>query len=265
MSDNFSRIQLRTHGSPALPTLIYLPGMHGDWTLVTSFRAALSNQVRFVEMCYPRTLRWSLNDHAEQIERALFEAGVNDGWLLGESFGSQPAWQLLQRSLAGSSTLKIRGLILAGGFVKHPWPWGAKFLRAVTGMAPHWMLRGLLRGYAVYAVLRHRRAPETKVSIGEFVANRLHPDDPAAMQLRYTIVADCDLRPVAAQCKIPVFQLAGLVDPIVPAPLVKRWLKRHCPGYRGTRIILRADHNVLGTAPAQAARTVLAWMRAGAK
>jgi pimeloyl-ACP methyl ester carboxylesterase len=173
----------------------------------------------------------------------------------------QPAWHLIERSRQHGSGLRIHGLILAGGFVKHSWPWGAKFLRAMTGLTPRWALRALLKGYAAYATLRHRHAPETHASIGEFVTNRLHPADPGAWQQRYTLVADSDVRPTARACEIPVFQLAGLVDPIVPAPLVKRWLKHHCPGYRGTRIIGLADHNVLGTAPAAAAKIILAWMR----
>lgn len=258
-------IALRTHGSPALPTLIYLPGIHGDWTLVSSFRAAVAGRVRFIELTYPRATTETLDRLAQAIEAALSAAGVEAGWLLGESFGSQPAWKLIERSRTGRSSLKIHGLILAGGFVKHPWPWGAKFLRTMTGGLPRRALRGLLKGYAAYAGLRHRHAPETRASIGEFVTNRLHPDDPAAMQQRYTLVAEADLRPVARGCALPVFQLAGLVDPIVPAALVKRWLKRHCPGYRGTRIILRADHNVLGTAPEDAASNVLEWMTGEAK
>src|SRR2546423_13726268 len=40
------QIQLRIHGDPIKRTLIYLPGMHGDWTLVSSFRAAVGDQVR---------------------------------------------------------------------------------------------------------------------------------------------------------------------------------------------------------------------------
>ena len=60
--------QLRIHGDASLPTLIYLPGLHGDWTLVGGFREAVDGRVRFVEMTYPRTLTWSLDDYAAAIE-----------------------------------------------------------------------------------------------------------------------------------------------------------------------------------------------------
>src|SRR5947209_4789033 len=117
-------LQIRIHGDAPLPTLVYLPGLHGDWTLVSSFRAAVAGRVRFVEFTYPRTLTWSLDDYAAAVEVALLNHGVQQGWLLAESFSSQVPW-----------------------------------------------------------------------------------------------------------------------------PQVRLWLRRNCPGYRGGRTIVRADHNVLGTAP----------------
>src|SRR2546423_1438206 len=93
-------IRIRIHGGELLPTLVYLPGMHGDWTLVSSFRAAVAGRVRFVEFAYPRTRSWSLDDYARVIEESLLANGIGDGWLLGESFGSQPAWQIIRRALA---------------------------------------------------------------------------------------------------------------------------------------------------------------------
>ena len=51
----FERLQIRIHGDASRPSLIHLPGMHGDWTLVSSFRAAVAGRVRFVEFSYPQT------------------------------------------------------------------------------------------------------------------------------------------------------------------------------------------------------------------
>ena len=36
-------VEVRVHGAEPLPTLIYLPGLHGDWTLIGSFRKALGD------------------------------------------------------------------------------------------------------------------------------------------------------------------------------------------------------------------------------
>jgi pimeloyl-ACP methyl ester carboxylesterase len=121
-------------------------------------------------------------------------------------------------------------------------------------------MRVLIAGYAVYARFRHRQAPETRENITQFVANRLQAGDSTAMEWRFTLVEESDLQLAAKSCTLPVFQLAGLVDPIVPTPLVRRWLKRHCPGFRESKTILTADHNVLGTAPTKAAGVVLGWI-----
>jgi len=74
------------------------------------------------------------------------------------------------------------------------------------------------------------------------------------------LIAENDLRLVARQTHLPVFYLAGLVDPLVPWCYVRWWLRRNCPGYRGGKTMWRADHNVLGTAPQKSAEQVLAWI-----
>ena len=110
-------LQLRIHGNASLPTLIYLPGLHGDWTLIGGFRHAIGGKVRFIEITYPRTLTWSLDDYAAAVETALVKNGITSGWLLGESFSSQVVWAMVAR---GKFT--AQGVILAGGFVKYPNP-----------------------------------------------------------------------------------------------------------------------------------------------
>ena len=247
-------LQLRLHGDASLPVLVYLPGLHGDWTLVASFRLALAGRVRFVEFTYPRTLTWSLEDYANAIEAALLEHGITHGWVLGESFGSQVGWALLGRgwnqereaginaspspSSPPASHFTPDGVILAGGFVKHPLKWGVLAAgRFCHGVSLTWLTR-LLFFYARYARFRHRQAPETLASIQEFVSRRTELDKEAAVH-RLRLVAANDPRARARQAHLPVYQLSGLLDPVVPWPLVRPWLKRNCPGFRGSRIIDR--------------------------
>src|ERR1035438_6567078 len=71
---------------------------------------------------------------------------------------------------------------------------------------------------------------------------------------------ESSLHPRTAQASLPVFSLSGILDPIVPWPFVRRWLGKNCPALRDYRIIRSADHNVLSTAPAEAAKQVLEWM-----
>ncbi|MBI5387624.1 MAG: alpha/beta hydrolase [Verrucomicrobia bacterium] len=251
-------LQLRLHGDASLPTLIYLPGLHGDWTLVSSFRAAVAGRVRFVEFTYPRTTTWSLDDYADATRVALLERGVTRGWLLGESFGSQIVWPLLARS---GREFQAEGVILAGGFVRYPVEAMVRFAQFMSTRWPRWFFRSALFVYGRYARLRHRRAPETLASIGEFTTRRLEPLDRLAIRHRLGLIAENDPRPIARQTRLPVFALVGLVDPIVPAIPVRRWLQKNCPGYRTSRLIWRADHNVLGTAPNAAAEQLLQWIK----
>ncbi len=290
-------LQLRLHGDASLPVLIYLPGLHGDWTLVTSFRLALAGRVRFVEFTYPRTLAWSLREYADAIAGALLKQGINRGWLLGESFGSQIVWPMIGRNVAATFRLRSEartagsptqpegfgygvlpgggrsqtavtgidpcfhadGVILAGGFVKHPLKWGVyaagKFCH---GVSLTWLTRFLFF-YARFAPFRHRHAPETLAGIQEFVARRTELDKQAAVH-RLRLVAANDARELARQVRLPVYHLSGMFDPVVPWPFVRPWLKQNCPGYRGSKIIWKADHTVLATAPKAAAEQVMQWM-----
>jgi pimeloyl-ACP methyl ester carboxylesterase len=261
------KLRLRIHGDASLPTLIYLPGTHGDWTLVTSFRLALAGRVRFVEFTYPRTLSWSLEEYARAIEAALLAHGITQGWILGESFGSQIVWPLAEsvnREARGakehSAHFTPLGIILAGGFGRHPFKWGVRLAATFChGVSLRWLTR-LLFFYARFARFRHRQAPETLASIREFVARRTELDKQAAVH-RLRLIADHDPQPIAAQTTLPVYYLSGLFEPIVPWMFVAPWLRRHCPGYRGRRIIRKADHNVLGTAPRESAEQVVAWLK----
>jgi pimeloyl-ACP methyl ester carboxylesterase len=248
------KLEMRVYGDAALPTLIYLPGMHGDWTLVASFRRALAGWVRFVEFTYPRTLTWSLDNYAQGVETALAEEGIARGWLLGESFSSQVVWSLVARK-----QFEMQAIVLAGGFVRHPMRWGVRLAERLCGGISLGLLTRVLFGYARVARFRYRRSPEVQANIQEFIARRTELDLQAAKH-RLHLIAQYDPRPVAQAVTVPVYALTGLVDPIVPWCFVRPWLRRNCPALRDYKIILRADHNVLGTAAAAAAEQIMQWM-----
>ena len=245
---------MRIYGDASLPTLIYLPGLHGDWTLIGSFRRALAGRVRFVEVTYPRTLTWSLEDYAKGLETALAEQGILGGWLLGESFSSQVVWSLVARA-----QFRIEGVILAGGFGRHPMRWGVRLAERLSGGMPLSVLTRILFGYAKVARLRYRRAPEVLASIQEFLDRRTELDRQAATH-RLRLIAQNDPSIIARQVNVPVYALSGWLDPIVPWFWVRPWLKKNCPNLRQYRVILRADHNVLATAFQPAAEQIVQWM-----
>jgi pimeloyl-ACP methyl ester carboxylesterase len=255
-------VTVRVHGPADAPTLVYLPGLHGDWTLVAGFRARVVPRVRFVDMSYPRTATWSLDDYTCAIERALDEHGIGSGWLLAESWGSQPAWQLADRARRGDGRMRVDGLILAGGFVQHPWPWTVTRARhRLSSISAERLQRGF-GAYRLYARFRLRHAPETFAELDEFLARRTESDLRAAVH-RLDLMEANDLRPLARAFRGPLYYLTGGIDPIVPWPFILRWLERNCPGYRGCRVLWRADHNVLNGLGS--AEQVLAWMDAPAR
>lgn len=254
-------IQLRVYGDASLATLIYLPGLHGDWTLVPSFRAAMKDKARFVEFTYPRTITWSLEDYALAVIDALLAHGISTGWLLGESFSSQVAWKIIELTeTRRASGFQPAGLVLAGGFARYPILTGVRFVRLVNRLMPAAVIRLGLSIYAAYAKLRHRRAPETRANIDEFIARRTEPDRQAILH-RYGLILSSQSAEIARRCSTPVYYLSGFVDPVVPWLFVLPLLWRTCPQLCGWRIIFNADHNVLGTAPKKSAEQILRWIK----
>jgi pimeloyl-ACP methyl ester carboxylesterase len=248
------KLLMRVYGDASLPTLIYLPGMHGDWTLIGGFRSRMLGKVRFVEMTYPRTLTWSLDDHAAAIEEALAQNGISNGWLLGESFGSQPLW-----AMVGRGKFQAQGVILAGGFVRHDGFYFMRLTEAIVGRLSVKFFVKIVFGYAKFARFRYRRSPETLASLDEFIARRT-PEDKQATQYRIHLVAMNDPRQAAKNTKVPIYGLTGFFDPLIPWPMVRRWLKKNCPTFRSFKIIWGADHNVLNTGTKESAEWVLKWI-----
>lgn len=248
-------LQLRCHGNPDHPTLVYLPGLHGDWTLVGRFRDALAGRLHWIEITYPRTLTWSLEDYAAHLEQALLARKITQGWLLAESFSSQVAWPLASRKI-----FRTQGVILAGGFVRHPIGPAVRIAELLAGGIPLKWIVAVLFGYAKIARYRYARSPETVSALQEFLARRTELDRQAATH-RLRLIAENDPSPIARNLTVPIFAITGLLDPVVPWFIVRSWLRRHCPALRDYRIIRTADHNVLGTGARQAADQVVAWIR----
>jgi pimeloyl-ACP methyl ester carboxylesterase len=249
-------VEIRTYGDASLPTLVYLPGLHGDWTLIGRFRRAVEGKVHFVEMNYPRTLNWSLREYGRAIATALKQTGITEGWLLGESFGSQIVWALLQEG-----SFHTQGIILAGGFVRHPVNLGVRWAEKITGGISMRLLTRMLFGYARLSRLRHLHSPEILQEITDFMARRTDEDRRAAKH-RLHLLATTDFCMVASASKIPIYAITGAFDPIVPWFFVRRWLLRNCKALKAFRIIWPADHNVLRTGCRQSSEQILRWIGA---
>jgi pimeloyl-ACP methyl ester carboxylesterase len=245
-------------GASNLPTLVYLPGTHGDWTLAGAFREAMAGKVRLVSFAYPLTTTWSLAQHASAVATALSVNCITHGWLLGESFGSQVVWALLQNNQIKPKRFDVDGIILAGGFASYPIKPLARLGLALTGSKT--LMKAFFWSYPKFAVFRHRHAPAVRADIPQFMARRARPGDHEALRHRLRLVINNDPSDMARAAAPPIYCLAGLIDPIVPRRLVNRWFRQNCPSLRATKVILNADHNVLSTAPESASRQILKWM-----
>jgi pimeloyl-ACP methyl ester carboxylesterase len=256
-------LQIRIHGDPSLPALIYFPGLHGDWTLVASFRKRLAGQIRFVELIYPRTITWTLADYACEILKILHLHGIRSGWLLGESFGSQVVWAVMENLAESSEASQFTplGVVLAGGFITHPRKWAVRLAGQILAKTPKELIKKSFWVYRIYGRIRYKHAPESLVAVSEFLARR-NEMDRQAMLHRLRLIEHADFRRVASGTSVPVFYLTGFVDPIVPWISAGPQLKRYCPTLRARKMILKADHNVLGSGAQQSARLILAWMGA---
>ncbi len=252
-------VQVRVHGDPSLPTLVYLPGLHGDWTLVGGFRRRVEGRLRFVELTYPRTLSWSLQDYAAGVERALAAVGIGSGWILGESFGSQIAWPLAARK-----RFAAKGVVLAGGFGKHPMYWGVVFSQKTAKAIPLGLVTRALIGYGRVSKWRFRKEPEALAGVKEFIERRTEEDRQAAVH-RLRLIAQNDPRELARGLDVPLYAISGALDPIVPWFWARRWLRQNCPKLREFRIVRSADHTVLSTGSKQAAEHIMGWMAAEPK
>ena len=132
-------------------------------------------------------------------------------------------------------------------------------LGKMLGGMPLSLITHIMFGYARVTRVRFGGSPEIVAELDEFIQRRTDLDRRAAVH-RLRLVAGADYRDVAASYRGPFFCLSGLLDPMVPWILVKPWITRSCPALGKFRVILKADHNVLGTAPVKSAEQVIQWM-----
>jgi pimeloyl-ACP methyl ester carboxylesterase len=248
------QLQVRVFGDASLPTLVYFPGVHGNCLLIGGFRAALAGRLRFVEITYPLTVTWTLDDHAAAVEKALAEHGITSGWLLGESFGSQVVWPMVARKRFG-----VEGVVLAGGFARHPYQRAIPMVEKLGGGLPFMLVARILQSYASVTLFRFRHSPETRMAVREFIANVTNRDRLAGKH-RLQLIGRYDPNPILRETTLPVYALSGCFDPLVPWFILRPTLKRRCPGLRAYRIIWASDHNVLGTASKASADQIVEWI-----
>lgn len=252
-----NEVKITVNDAGKNPTLVYLPGIHGDASLVKEFKKYVAGKICFVEIEYPKNPDWEIEDYALAVESALKKTGIGECWLLAESFGSQVAWAILSKR----RQFKANGVILAGGFVRHPIIIGVKLIRLITICLPLNAIELWLKIYIWICRLFFRKNRREKKVLNDFVRNRLDDADRRAIVKRYELIIKYDHRPTAKTVQTPIYFLAGRWDYlIVPWKSVLRWLKKNCPAFCDFKIVPGADHPVLANAPELSANQILKWL-----
>ncbi|MCX7872244.1 MAG: alpha/beta hydrolase [Verrucomicrobiae bacterium] len=245
------------------PTLVYLPGIHGDSTLAQKIRRHFENKTCFVEIEYSKRTDLKLTDYARSIENLLIKNEIKECWLLAESFGSQVAWAIVSEKRA----FKVKGIILAGGFVRHPFIPGVRVVKTISKVLSIRLIELWLKFYvAVCRIFFRKKKTKNQPSLEQpvpeqFVKNRLDDADRLAIISRYDLIIRNDFRPTACNSSIPVYFISGKWDFIVPWQPVLKWLKKNCPGFKDYKILPNADHPVLSVAPENSAHQILSWIK----
>lgn len=244
------------------PTLIYLPGLHGESSLFSGLHDAASGALQVEKIDYPRAGCQGVSELGEHVLQTLVRRGIRRGWVLAESFGSLVIWELVERIFQSTAhEFQVEGIILAGGFIRHPRPRMVARLRTLVGWVPDWAYRSAWHISGRLLATWYWRNPGRVASVKEFVRHRCLPGDRSTLDQRAAWIVISDPRSSAAHFPGPVFQLSGGWDFIVPWGPVTRELQKITPGYRGRCLIWSANHGVLFEQPDACVKQILRWIQ----
>ena len=235
--DDATGLVHRAAGDPNAPPIIYLPGVHGDWTAQGRARPILTRDFHLVETAYPRIEKWSIDDFAHALKDLLDGLEIESAHIVGESFGSLVAWQF---GIAHSE--RVRSFTLVGGFSRPPRFRVAAAAAAALKTVPTNLLESAIDLYVAgkSAVGQHRAT----FNSGAYPATRTLRGQLAAAK-RMEIIQGSDFRKQLQEVPFPVRYIGGARDIVVPvrreiascAPRAAQCpLFRPCSGrYRGPR------------------------------
>ena len=253
--DNESGLVFQTSGSPRAAPILYLPGVHGDWTAQAEVRSRLSEEFYFVETAYPRVSNWSINDYACAVNRLLNHLGIDSPHVVGESFGSLVGWQF-----GMESPNRVQSFTLIGGFTRPPRFRVAAAAAAALKTVPTGLLEWGIDSYvARKSGLGERR--ET-FDMGAYPATRTQRGRLAAAN-RMAIIQATDFRDRLSQVRFPVRYLGGSNDIVVPVRREIDTLLAHLPpncDFQG-ELLTRAPHTIIASHPEQTVNHLSRWIR----
>ena len=242
-------------GDPNAPPILYLPGVHGDWTPQVRARSILGRDFHVVETAYPRIENWSIDDYARALKELLEGLRIDSAHIVGESFGSLVAWQF---GIANPE--RVRSFTLVGGFSRPPRFRVAAVAAAALKSLPTGVLESAIDVYVAGKSATGERR-ETFES-GAYPATRT-PRGRRAAANRMTIIQESDFRDQLKEIRFPVRYVGGARDIVVPVRREIATLLAHLPPHCDfqSKLVAGAPHAIIASHPQQTVEHMARWVR----
>lgn len=255
--DHFSGLIHQATGKEDSPPVVYLPGVHGDWTPLARARSLLNAEVRLVEAAYPRLSHWKLEDFARALEELLDALELESAHLVGESFGSLVAWEF-----GVSRPERVRSLLLVGGFSQPPPFGGAAIARHALSLMPTVLLEAGVDLYVAHQNWRGQHRLPPAEGARPYAAVRTSRGRRATAN-RMQIIQRTDFRPHLPRVAFPVRYIGGEKDRLVSVRREVGTLESHLSPACDfqSRVLPAAPHMIIASHPEQTAAQIKSWVQ----
>ncbi len=253
--DSAKELVHQESGDRNAPPILYLPGVHGDWTPQLAARPLLSRDFRFIETAYPRIETWSIDDFAQALKNLLDDLGIESAHIVGESFGSLVMWQF---GIANPE--RVRSFTLVGGFSRPP-----RFRVAAAAAAALKSLPTSLLESAIDLYVAGRSAlgeDRESFDIGAYPAARTLQGRRATAK-RMSIIQASDFTAQLQEIKFPVRYLGATNDIVVPVRREIATLLAHLPPHCDfqSELVAGAPHAMIASHAKQTVEHLSRWVR----
>jgi len=179
----------------ALP-IVLLPGLHGTRELLKDLSDQLSLHRTTRPLDYPRDQRFAYAELAAFVRTCVPDCPYV---ILGESFSGPIAIEI------AATDSRVRGLVLASSFARHPLPAQLAFFGGFAAWTPKWIVAKALLGRGA--------APDIKAQLSGTLADFLREREVVSTRVKELLRVD--KRDRLEQVKCPVLCLRGRRDWLV--------------------------------------------------
>jgi pimeloyl-ACP methyl ester carboxylesterase len=251
-----SKLIFQVSGPINSPLVIYLPGIHGDWTPLEAARDALTDHVRLVEVEYPKEPDWDMARYAHSVKELLDAFGVEKAHFVAESFGSLVAWEFALQEMH-----RVQSLILVGGFTSTPGALKTLAAKAGLNLVPTGLFETAVEWYS-----RSKGRRKTLFHEHEGVQPYSSLQTPKGLKglvNRLAHVHKANYIPQLDTMQFPVRYIGGDRDPIIPVAGEISILHKSLPQESAfeSHLIPGAGHMIIASHPDETTSAICDWIR----